>query len=93
MATEDRRMGVVTPDDHGSLIGIAAWFLSVVVVLSIIMRLFIRFSTSHIPGKDDILAVVSMVSSSSFFAEPRTRRERCISPLDYGDARRREEDC
>ena len=58
----DHRHAVVTLDDNGGILQIAAWFLMVVMILSAFLRLIIRFTTTHVPGLDDAVLVVAMVS-------------------------------
>ncbi|KAK2859913.1 hypothetical protein FQN49_004581 [Arthroderma sp. PD_2] len=55
------RHAVVTPDDHGPIIQIVTWFIMVVMILATILRLSIRYLTSHIPGTDDAIVVGSMI--------------------------------
>ena len=62
---EGPRHGVVTSDDHGAVLNVVAWFLMVVMILSTFLRLLIRFTTTHVPGLDDIVLAVAMVSQST----------------------------
>jgi hypothetical protein len=59
---EGARHATVTPDDHGAVLQIAAWFLLVVMILATIPRLTIRSTTNHIPRLDDVLVSLAMVS-------------------------------
>src|SRR4051812_42793591 len=52
MVSEGPRHATVTPDDHGAILQIVAWFLMVLMILSIFLRLTIRLTTTHIPGTD-----------------------------------------
>jgi hypothetical protein len=52
----------VTPDDHDTILQIVAWFLMVLMNLSIFLRLTIRLTAMHIPGTDDAMVLVAMVS-------------------------------
>lgn len=62
MGSEGPRHAIVTPDDHGAVLQIVTWFLMVVMILSISLRLMIRFTTTHVPGIDDAVVFVAMVS-------------------------------
>jgi hypothetical protein len=62
MVSEGPRHATVTPDDHGAILQIVAWFLMVLMILSIFLRLTIRLTTTHIPGTDDTVVFVAMVS-------------------------------
>lgn len=62
MVSEGPRHATVTPDDHGAILQIVAWFLMVLMILSIFLRLTIRLTTTHIPGTDDATVFVAMVS-------------------------------
>lgn len=66
MVSEGPRHATVTPDDHGAILQIVAWFLMVLMILSIFLRLTIRLTTTHIPGTDDAMVFVSMVSEHEF---------------------------
>lgn len=81
MPAVGERKGAVTPDDHGAIIGIAAWFLMVVLVLAVFVRLGIRFSASHIPGKDDAFAFAAMVSDPH-----RARPPLALPPLAWRES-------
>ncbi|KAM5489299.1 hypothetical protein MaudMau93_003548 [Microsporum audouinii] len=61
MAPDGVRHTVVTPDDHGPIIQIVAWFAMVVMILATTLRLSVRYLTSHIPGIDDAIVVGSML--------------------------------
>ena len=56
------RHGVITADDRSVVLNIEAIFLLVTAILSISVRLAIRFGTTHIPGMDDAVALLSLVS-------------------------------
>lgn len=56
------RHATVIPDDHGTILQIVAWFLMVLMILSIFLRVTIRLTTTHIPGTDDAVVLVAMVS-------------------------------
>ncbi len=60
---EGFRHATVSPDDHGAILQIVAWFMLVVMVLATVLRLLIRFTTSHIPGFDDVFVSLAMVSA------------------------------
>jgi hypothetical protein len=62
MVSEGPRHATVTPDDHGAILQIATWLLMVLMILSIVLRLTIRLTTTHIPGIDDAVVFVAMVS-------------------------------
>jgi len=64
MYAEGARHAVVTPDDNGAVLQIAAWFLMVTMILATFLRLCIRFMTAHIPGRDDAAILLAMVSNS-----------------------------
>jgi hypothetical protein len=59
---EGPRHGQVTPNDHGAILQIAAWFLMVTMILATFLRLSLRLSTAHIPGRDDAAVLLAMVS-------------------------------
>lgn len=63
--TEGPRHGQVTPDNHGDILLVVAWFLMVVMILATSLRLIIRFTTAHIPGLDDVVVVLAMVSENA----------------------------
>lgn len=67
MDSEGPRHAIVTPDDHGPVLQIVAWFLMVVTILSISLRLMIRFTTTHVPGIDDAVVIVAMVSKHELY--------------------------
>ncbi|KAH9832789.1 hypothetical protein Tdes44962_MAKER00270 [Teratosphaeria destructans] len=58
---EGPRHAVVTPQDHGAVLSIAAWFLMVTMILTASLRFSIRFLTSHIPGWDDAALLVALI--------------------------------
>jgi hypothetical protein len=62
MVSEGPRHATVTPDGHGAILQIATWFLMVLMILSIFLRLTIRLTTTHTPGIDDAVVFVAMVS-------------------------------
>lgn len=58
---EGPRHAVITADSQGAVLQIAAWFLMVVMILSVLLRLFIRFTTAHLPGTDDAVLCLAAV--------------------------------
>lgn len=58
---EGPRNAAVTPDDHGAILQISAWFLMVLMILSILVRLTIRVIVTKNRGIDDVIALISMV--------------------------------
>ncbi len=62
MASEGFRHAEVTPFDHGALIQIPAWFLMVVMILTTLLKLVIRFKATRNPGLDDAMCFLGMVS-------------------------------
>jgi hypothetical protein len=78
MTLEEPRHAVITPDDHGALVAMIAWFLGSALVsralpcyyitellqiLCMGTRLAVRFTTQRLTGIDDILIVASAVSA------------------------------
>lgn len=63
---EGFRHAEVTFDNQGAILQIAAWFLMVVMILATFLRLTIRFTTRQVPGLDDTILIVAMVSSRNF---------------------------
>lgn len=61
--------GTVTPDDHGAILQVVAWVLMVVMILSISLRLTIRFTTTHIPGLDDVMVFGATVGADGLRIE------------------------
>ncbi|KAF2770779.1 hypothetical protein EJ03DRAFT_350074 [Teratosphaeria nubilosa] len=59
---EGPRHAVVTPEDHGAVLSIAAWFLMVTMILTASLRFSVRFLTSHIPGWDDAALLMALIS-------------------------------
>ena len=58
---EGPRFARVTDDDHGALIAIAAWFLMVAMILSVIVRLMVRIIITRAPGLEDATVFGAMV--------------------------------
>ena len=65
MASEGHRHATITADDRGAVLQIVAWFLMVVMILTVSLRLLIRFTTTLVPGLDDAVALGAMVSGTS----------------------------
>ena len=61
MALAGLRNATVTPDDHGPLVAIATWFLMVAMILSVLIRVAVRFIITRHSGREDALTVVAMV--------------------------------
>ncbi|KAF2662413.1 hypothetical protein K491DRAFT_709782 [Lophiostoma macrostomum CBS 122681] len=62
MATEEGpRHAVITPDDHGAILSMTAWFLACTLVLCTATRLIVRFTTQQMPSTDDVYIVVAAV--------------------------------
>lgn len=59
---EGPRHATVTPDDNGAILQVVAWFLMVLMILATFLRLLIRFTTTHIPGVDDVVLFAATVS-------------------------------
>lgn len=74
MSTEGPRHAVITADDQGALLQIAAWFLMVVMILATSSRVMVRLNTSQVPGIDDIVTVGAMVAILSHSPFPSARR-------------------
>jgi hypothetical protein len=59
----DNRHALVTDNNHGPVLSIATWFLMVVMILAVILRVAIRMTTAHVNGKDDAICIAAMVST------------------------------
>jgi hypothetical protein len=56
------RHATITDANHGPILSIATWFLMVAMILAVTLRLVIRFTTAHVPGRDDAICFAAMVS-------------------------------
>jgi hypothetical protein len=83
MVSEGPRHATVTPDDHGAILQIVAWFLMVLMILSIFLRLTIRLTTTHIPGTDDTVVFVAMVSEDELWKNCMTLANSLPTGISY----------
>jgi hypothetical protein len=68
MSTNGPRRAVVTPDDHGPILAIASWYLMVVSILSVMMRVGIRYHSAQFPSIDDAFLLLALVRSPSLYS-------------------------
>jgi len=95
MALVERRQPVVTPDDHGPLVAVATWFLMVALVLSVMIRVAIRFFITRALGKEDatcviaaLLGVGQSIAVSMAVQHGVGKRERLLSTTQLDDVQR-----
>ncbi|MCJ1249816.1 hypothetical protein MMC30_007042 [Trapelia coarctata] len=63
MAEPFVKRGVVTPDDYSPIVGVVAWILLASTVLSVCVRLSMKFFVIHELNMDDLIIVCAMASS------------------------------
>lgn len=51
----------VTADDHGPILAIVTWFMMVVLIVAVLMRLAIRIAKTRSLASDDWVIAVAMV--------------------------------
>ncbi|RAL65706.1 hypothetical protein DID88_005374 [Monilinia fructigena] len=56
-------MAVVTPENHGPLLNVAMWILSVPMVIIALAKVYTKYETIHKLQIDDYLGLVAMLSS------------------------------
>ena len=61
MPSAGSRDGQVTPNDHGPMVNISAWFLIVTMILAVIVRVMIRTILMRSPGVEDGMIGVALV--------------------------------
>ena len=62
MNLNTRQNAVVTPDDHGPILGIITLFLMAMLVLAVLMRLIIKYLIRRtLTGEDGLIAIAMVI--------------------------------
>lgn len=60
---EGPRHGIITDDNVGPIISIITMLSMVIMILAVVLRLLVRFTTSLIPGADDAVILLALLTA------------------------------
>jgi hypothetical protein len=60
---EGPRHAVITTKDFGPVISIISWLFMVTMILAVVLRILVRFTTSLVPGADDAVVLLALLAA------------------------------